>query len=205
MKYLIKVVLLLLTTMFSEILLAADCPALFKRLDKQSRAIPSSAGKVKQQIALEQALFKAIDQCRKFSGMFVLMGELQIEMGQVPLAVVYGRKSVELDSSYGRAYKLLGSAKILNNESESGLKVLRHAYSIEPKNLNIKLNLVSALIHNNKFNEGLELVNKVIEKNNPDHIATAYYLRSQAYKGKGLVIEADNDLKRAKNLGFVTQ
>ena len=205
MKYLLKVVLLLLTTMFSEILLAADCQALFKKLDKQSRAIPSSAGKVKQQIALEQALFKAIDQCRTFSGMFVLMGELQIEMGQVPLAVVYGRKSVELDSNYGRAYKLLGSAKMLNNESESGLKALQHAYSIEPKNLNIKLNLVSALIHNTKFNEGLELVNKVIEKNNPDHIATAYYLRSQAYKGKGMVIEADNDLKRAKNLGFVTQ
>ncbi len=187
--------------LFSNSVFAEDCKTRFNKLDKQLYQI-SSENRVKKLIALEDALFKAIDMCKTKSGMFVLMGEVQIDMGQVPLAVVYGRKAVKLDSNDWRAHKLLGSARMLNNESEKGLKSLRQAVALAPDNINANLNLVSALIQNKKFDEALKRTNKIVTGNNTDSIATAYYLRSQIYKGKGLIIEADRDLKEAKQRGF---
>jgi len=189
------------TGIFSNTALAANCKALFNKLDKQLYQI-SNKDKIKKLIAIEEALFKAIDKCRTKSGMFVLMGELQIDMGQVPLSVVYGRKAVELDNKYWRAHKLLGSARMLNRESKLGLKNLRQAVALAPNNINARLNLVSALVQNKKFDEALNTVNKVIAIKDKDTLATAYYLRSKAYQGNGLIIEADKDLKAAQKMGF---
>ncbi len=196
-----KLMLLAFALVFSGIANAADCTKIFNQLDKQSHEI-SGKDTVKKLIAVEDALFKAIEQCKTFSGMFVLMGEVQIDMGQVQLAVVYGRKAVELDPEYWRAYKLLGTSRMLNKETESGVKALKKAYSLQPENTNVQLNLVSALIEIKKYDEALGLVNKLIELNDPDIIAMAYYFRGQTYMGKGLVIEAGKDAERAQELGF---
>ena len=197
-----KIILLSIFNLcFLQISYANSCENLFKNLDKQSRAI-SNADRNKQLIAIENDLFKAIDECRTYSGMFVLMGEVQIEMGQVPLAVVYGRKSVELDPQYWRAHKLLGTSRMLNKEVEAGLIALYKALELDPENTNVKLNLVSALVENKEYDKALKLVNSIIELNDHSILATAYFLRSEAYKGKGLIIEADKDSQRAKKLGF---
>ncbi len=205
MEFKQKLVMVLLVTGFSVFLAnnaySADCKTLFNKLDKQLYSI-SEKDRVKKLIAIEEALFKAIDQCRTKSGMFVLMGEVQIDMGQIPLAVVYGRKAVELDNQYWRAHKLLGSALMLNNESEKGLNALRRAVALAPDNSNTQLNLVSALIQNKRLSEALNIVNKIIARNESSSLATAYYLRSKIYHEKGLLIEADKDLKEARKLGF---
>jgi len=190
-----------LSLAFSSISFAADCKKIFSKLDQQSREI-DDIDRVKKLIAIESDLFKAIDQCKTYSGMFVLMGEIQIDMGQVPLAVVYGRKAVELDPKYWRAYKLLGTSRMLNKEVESGLAALKKANQLEPDNTNVQLNLVSALVENKNYDEALGIVNKVIELNNHSILATAYYLRSEAYKGKGLMEESEKDAQRSKKLGF---
>lgn len=195
------IISLFLSTVLSSVVYAADCNKLFKNLDQQSRAT-SGKDKVKKLISVEAALFKAIDQCKTFSGMFVLMGEVQIDMKQVSLAVVYGRKAVELDPKYWRAYKLLGTSRMLNKETERGVKALKTAYSLQPENTNVQLNLISALIETKKYDESLSMVNKIIELNDHDSLAMAYYFRSQAYMGKGLVIEAAKDAERAKKLDF---
>ncbi|VAW94998.1 hypothetical protein MNBD_GAMMA23-1895 [hydrothermal vent metagenome] len=189
------------TGFFSKTILAADCKALFNKLDKQFYKIDAK-DKIKKLVAVEDALFKAIDKCRSKSGMFVLMGEVQIDMGQIPLAVVYGRKAVELDNKYWRAHKLLGSARMLNHQPELGLKSLRHAVTLAPDNINTKLNLVSALLQNKAFDEALDSVNEIIAINNKDSLPTAHYLRSKVYTGNGLIIAADKDLKEALRLGF---
>ncbi len=189
------------TMLFSNTVLATDCKALFNKLDKQLYQI-SDKERIKKLIAIEDALFKAIDKCRTKAGMFVLMGEVQIEMGQIPLAVVYGRKAAELDNKYWRSYNLLGSARMLNHESNLGLKALRQAVVLAPDNTNAKLNLVSALVQNKEYDDALKLVNKIIKLKEKTTLATAYYFRGQVYKGKGLVIEADKDLKQAQKLGF---
>lgn len=196
--------ILLLSTLFLNPAFSAECKKLFNKLDKQHYAI-SGKDRVKKLVKLENDLFKAIEQCKKYSGMFVLMGELQIDMGQVPLSVVYGRKSVELDENYWRAYKLLGSAQMLNSDFERGLNSLKKSVELAPGNTNAQLNLASALVQNKKHDEALTLVNEIIKKNKKGTIATAYYLRSQAYSGKGLIIEADKDIKRAQGMGFVVE
>lgn len=183
---------------------SVDCKALFNKIDKQHYQM-TTLNRNKQLIAIEDALFKAIDMCRNYSRMFTLMGEVQIDMGQVPLAVVYGRKAVSLDVKDWRAHKLLGSASMLNSEFEAGLNSLRKSVELNPANTNAQLNLVSALVQNKKYDEGMLLVNKIIAKNEAGTISTAYYLRSQLYKGKGLIIEADKDLKTAQRMGFSLQ
>lgn len=189
---------------FSHNVFSSDCSDIFKKLDKQHYEI-SETNRIKNLIKLENDLFAAIEQCKSYSGMFVLMGEVQIDMGQIPLAVVYGNKSVELDSKYWRAHKLLGSALMLNRDHERGLHSLEKSAQLNPSNINTKLNLASALIQNKKYDKALMLLEKIIHKNEKGTLATAYYLRSQAYKGKGLVIEADRDSKTAQSLGFALE
>ena len=76
-----KLGIVLLSTFFSSAAFSADCENLFHRLDSQ---YISETDKDPQNkfIQMENDLFDAIEKCRKYSGMFVLMGELQIEMGK---------------------------------------------------------------------------------------------------------------------------
>ena len=149
---------------FSNNAYSADCNEIFKKLDKQHYEI-TATNRIKNLIKLENDLFAAIEQCKLYSGMFVLMGEVQIDMGQIPLAVVYGNKSVELDNKYWRAHKLLGSALMLNRDHERGLHSLEKSAQLNPSNINTKLNLASALIQNKKYEKALMLLEKIIHKN----------------------------------------
>lgn len=196
-----KLIILLLSTLFSNSVLSADCEKLFHKLDKQHITI-TDKDHSKKFIQMENELFDAIEQCKTYAGMFVLMGELQIEMGQIQLAIIYGRKSVEVDDEYWRGHKLLGSALMLNNESEGGLVSLKKALDLNSKNINTQLNLISALIQNKKYDQALTLINTIIHKNEKESVAIAYYFRSQVYKGKGLIVEANKDAKIAQEKGL---
>lgn len=202
MLYKYKLIILLLSTLFSNAALSADCEKLFDKLDKQHVTITDKYHKAKL-VQMENELFDAINLCKTYAGMFVLMGELQIEMGQIPLAVIYGRKSVEVDGEYWRGHKLLGSAKMLNDESEGGLVSLKKAVDLNPENINTRLNFISALIQNKKYDQALTLINAIIHKKEKKSLAFAYYFRSQVYKGKGLIVEANKDAKTAQGMGFV--
>lgn len=204
MLYKWKLSILLLSTLFSNAALSAVCEKLFHKLDKQRISITDKSHP-KKFIQMENDIFDAIAKCKTYAGMFVLMGELQIEIGQIPLAVVYGKKSVAVDGEYWRAHKLLGSAQMLNNEYEGGLKSLKKAVVLNPKNLNTQLNLTSALIQNKKYDQALTLINTVINKKEKDTLAIAYYFRSQVYKGKGLIIKANKDAKTAQGMGFTLE
>lgn len=202
MLYKYKLIILLLSTLFSNAALSADCEKLFDKLDKQHVTITDKYHKAKL-VQMENELFDAINLCKTYAGMFVLMGELQIEMGQIPLAVIYGRKSVEVDGEYWRGHKLLGSAQMLNDESEGGLVSLKKAVDLNPENINTRLNFISALIQNKKYDQALTLINAIIHKKEKKSLAFAYYFRSQVYKGKGLIVEANKDAKTAQGMGFV--
>jgi len=204
MLYKWKLNILLLSMLFSNSALSAVCEDLFQKLDKQHKTI-TDKNDHKKMIKMENDMFSAISQCKTYAGMFVLMGELQIEMGQIPLAVVYGKKSVAVDDKYWRAHKLLGSAKMLNEEYEGGLKSLKKAVELNPNNINTQLNFISALIQNKKYDQALTLINTIIKKNEKDSVAIAYYFRSQAFKGKGLIVEANKDAKTAQEMGFVVE
>lgn len=201
MLYKWKLVILLLSALFSNAALSEDCEKVFHKLDKQHITITEKDSQ-KKLIQMENNIFDGIEKCKAYAGMFVLMGELQIEMGQVPLAVIYGKKSVEIDGDYWRAHKLLGSAQMLNDESKDGLRSLTKAVALNPKDINTQLNFISALIKNKKYDQALKLVNTVIRKNDKATLAIAYYLRSQVYKGKNLIAEANKDAKTAQTMGF---
>ena len=179
--------MLVLSAFFSSAALSSDCEKIFDKLDK--RHIPNTDEDYnKKIIRMESDIFAGIEKCKVYAGMFVLMGELQIEMGQIPLAVVYGKKSVELDGDYWRAHKLLGSAKMLNNESEDGLISLKKAVVINKTKINKKINFIREQIMNEK-----------------DTLAIAYYFRSQIHKRKGLIKEANEDAKKAQEMGFALE
>ena len=201
MLYKWKLVILFLSTLFSNAALSEDCEKLFHKLDKQDVSITDKDHQ-KKFIQMENYLFSAIEKCKTYAGMFVLMGELQIEMGQIPLSVVYGKKSVAVDGEYWRAHKLLGSAKMLNNEFNAGLNSLKKAVELNPKNINTQLNLISALIQNEKYDQALPIINSIIKKSEKESIATAYYFRSQVHKKKGLINKANKDARTAQGLGF---
>lgn len=201
MLYKWKLSILLLFTFFSNVALAEVCEKLFYKLDKQHVSTKDKNYK-KKIIQMENDLFDAIEKCKTYAGMFVLMGELQIEMGQVPLAVVYGKKSVELDSEYWRAHKLLGSAQMLNKEFESGLNSLEKSVVLNSTNINAQLNLISALIQNKKHDQALTFINSIIQRNEKGTLAIAYYFRSKVYQAKGLITEANEDANKAQGMGF---
>ncbi|MCG6871734.1 MAG: tetratricopeptide repeat protein [Gammaproteobacteria bacterium] len=105
---------------------------------------------------LEERAFGVIANCRQHAGAYTLMGEIQISLGQVSLAVLYGRRAVALDANNWRAQQLLGSTLAMLGEAEAGLAHLARAVRLEPGNERLRLNYAGALLAAGRLNGARE-------------------------------------------------
>jgi len=151
---------------------------------------------------LESQLFDALAQCPKDADLFALMGELQIILGQLPLATVYGRKSVELNERSWRGQQLLGSALAMLGQVQDGLPHLERAVALAPENPRLRLNLASALLAAKEYARVRNMCEALIQSGDADVVPAAYNLRGQAYLREGALSEAGRDFAAAEKLGF---
>lgn len=187
---------------------AEPCPQLFARLNADhARAVsampaPIHDSRDKGLVAIESRLFDALSRCPKNADLFALMGEVQISLSQVPLAIAYGRKAVGLDDDSWRALHLLGSALALGGDAARGLPHLERAVHLAPDNLPLRLNLASALLSAGDHVRVIDVCTELVSSGNPEVVRAAYNLRGRAYVETGELNEAARDFANARRLGF---
>jgi len=187
---------------------AESCNDLFQQLNADHIQIVRSAPPLAKGPrsdalhSLESQLFETLSLCPKEADLFALMGEVQVSLGQLPLAMAYGRKSVELNERSWRGQQLLGSSLAMLGQTQEGLSHLERAVALSPDSPRLQLNLASALVASKSYARAQELCDRLVQSTDPEIAAMAYNLRGQAYLRQGAIREAGHDFAAAEKLGF---
>ena len=184
-----------------------SCTTLFATLNTEhTRAVETTLAASPEQraqlAAIESSLFTALERCPANANLYALMGEVQISMGQVPLAVVYGREAVKLEQNSWRAQQLLGSALAMLGKTRRGIAHLEQAVALAPDQPRLRVNLASALFADEEYERVLQICDELIDSPDTRAAGAAYNLRGQVYLQLGELKKAGHDFDAAIRLGF---
>ena len=186
---------------------ATDCGSLATSFDNRHKQVLQQHARgtdsyFSELYKIEDEIFPAMKLCQSNVAIINAMGELQLSLGQVPLAQLYGEKAVNLDNDDWNAHYLLGSALNLQKKYARGLEHLQLATKLQPDNYSLRLNLCSSYEKNKKFQQAISTCSEVIEKGPYDLRGTAYYLRALAHSGNNEPALAEKDNLLANEFGF---
>jgi len=200
-------VLVLATGLQAARAASPDCAALYQQLDTQHHEALDAAddNRAAVQRAVEKAVFDAFEACPDDGRFYALMGDVQISLGQVSLAVAYGMKAVKLAPQDWRAHQLLGSTLAMSGDTEHGVAELRQALGLSGGNARVRLNLASALVWAGRYEEAAPLLDELVEDPDKMVAGTAFHLRGKVRLSEGKVREGSADFERALDLGYKTE
>ena len=186
---------------------ATECSATLKSVDTKHKQVaqeqqPGTDSYLGALYEIEDELFSAMKRCPDDSAVISAMGELQLSLGQIPIATLYGQKAIKMDNENWQAHYVLGSALNLKKEYVTGLQHLQKAYKLKPTNYSLLVNLCSSYEKNKQFPEAIEACSTAIEKGPYNIHGTAYHLRALAYTGNNELALAEKDNKLAKEFGI---
>lgn len=185
---------------------ATECSETLKSADTKHKQVvqeqqPGTDSYLGALYEIEDELFSAMKRCPDDSAVISAMGELQLSLGQIPIATLYGQKAIKMDDGNWQAHYVLGSALNLQKKYTEGLVHLKKASELQPKNYSLLVNLCSSYEKNKQFSDAIEACSTVIEKGPYNIHGTAYYLRALAYTGNNELTLAEKDNKLAKEFG----
>lgn len=186
---------------------ADSCKSLFEELHqtyKRADKAPNASTTIRRAKLreVESMLFGALAQCPRDAALFALMGEVQISLGQAPLAAVYGRKAIEFDPTSWRAQQLIGSSLVITGNPREGIQHLERARELAPDNAAVRVNLASALAIGGDYPRALALCETLIESKDQGIAAAAHNIRGQVYARQGDLKAAAREFNTAERLGF---
>lgn len=187
---------------------ADDCALLHASLSerhaqsRQDMRTRSGEAFVQKMVDLEDAVFAAMARCPDDARLLTLMAELQLDLGQIPLAGLYARKAVAADPRGWAAHHVLGVALTMGGQPDLGIEHLRRAARLAPDNPRVRLNLASALIRAARPGEALPLLEQLTASDCRQTAAAAYFLRGRWLLEQGRLSEARADFTQAHHLGF---
>ena len=182
---------------------ATECSSTLKSADiKHKQAVQQYQAGTDEYLGalykIEDELFAAMKRCQDDSLVISAMGELQLSLGQIPIAMLYGQKAIQMDNDNWQAHYVLGSALNLQKKYTEGLVHLKKASKLQPKNYSLLVNLCSSYEKNKQFSEAIEACSTAIEKGPYNIHGTAYYLRALAYTGNNELALAEQVNNLAK-------
>ncbi|MCK4743138.1 MAG: hypothetical protein KAT25_04905 [Sulfuriflexus sp.] len=185
---------------------ATECSSTLKDADtKHKQAVQQYQPGTDEYLAalykIEDELFSAMKRCQNDSEVVSAMGELQLSLGQIPIATLYGQKAIQMNNDNWQAHYVLGSALNLQKKYTEGLAHLKIASGLQPQNYSLLVNLCSSYEKNKQFSEAIKTCSAAIKKGPYNIHGTAYYLRALAYTGNNELALADKDNKLAKEFG----
>jgi len=202
-----QLTLLLLCIFASTTAMAADCEKAAATLDAQHKQVtekhtPNTQPYIKALYAAEDQAFTSIKQCKANAHFLAAMADLQLSLGQGPLAVLYAQKSLAINDNNWKAHHVLGTTLTNKEEYIDGLRHLERASSLNPDNYALLINLCSSYEQNFKHNEAIVACGIVIEKGPYELHGPAYYIRARAYTARNEHTLAERDDRLAIEFGF---
>ena len=186
---------------------ATECSATLKSAEiKHKQAVQQYRAGTDEYLGalykIEDDLFAAMKRCPDDSVVISAMGELQLSLGQIPIATLYGQKAIQMDNGNWQAHYVLGSALNLQKKYSEGLAYLKKASELQPENYSLLVNLCSSYEKNKLYPKAIAACTTAIEKGSYSIRGTAYHLRALAYTGNNELTLAEKDNKLAKEFGF---
>lgn len=186
---------------------ATECSAILKSADtRHKQAVqqhqPGTDSYLGALYKIEDDLFAAMKRCQDDSAVVSAMGELQLSLGQIPIAQLYAQKAIQMDNDNWQAHYVLGSALNLQKKYSEGLVHLKKASELQPENYSLLVNLCSSYEKNKLYPKAITACTTAIEKGPYDIRGTAYHLRALAYTGNNELTLAEKDNKLAKEFGI---
>ena len=186
---------------------ATECSATLKAADiKHKQAVQQHQAGTDEYLAalykIEDDLFAAMKRCIDDSAVVSAMGELQLSLGQIPIAQLYAQKAIQIDNDNWQAHYVLGSALNLQKKYFEGLEHLKKSSELQPDNYSLLVNLCSSYEKNKLYSKAITACTTAIEKGPYDIRGTAYHLRALAHTGNNELTLADKDNQLAKEFNF---
>jgi tetratricopeptide (TPR) repeat protein len=186
---------------------AETCSQTVQRIDSQHRKAldnyqPGSNDYLRALYAIEDSVFPALQRCPRNAPLMAAMSELQLSLGQPPIALLYAQKALEFDPNSWQAHNAAGNALNVVEKYHEGLQHLQRASELQPDNYALLVNLCSSYERNQQHAKAIQSCSRVIDKGPYDLRGTAYYLRARAYQARGELEHAASDDKHAKEFGF---
>lgn len=186
---------------------AADCGLERRRLDEQhsdviSRFTAGSPAFFTAMSVLESRMFKLIDACRDDPLVYALMAELQLSLGQAPLAELYARKAYGMAQGLWQTEHVLGTSMARLGKYDGAIPHLERAVELAPANDALLLNLCTIYEIAGRYESAVDACGRLIDRGAPSLLGAAYHLRGKAYRGLEQMERAEADAARARALGF---
>jgi len=186
---------------------AKTCAQTVQDIDQQHRKAlnslqPGSDDYLHALHAIEDDIFPALNRCPANAPLLVAMAELQLSLGQPPIALLYAQKALELAPDSWQAHNAAGNALNVVEKYSEGLQHLQRASDLQPDNYALLVNLCSSYERNKQHAKVIKSCSRVIDKGPYDLRGTAYYLRAKAYRARSELKHAASDEKHAKEFGF---
>jgi tetratricopeptide (TPR) repeat protein len=186
---------------------AETCSQTVQRIDSQHRKAldnyqPGSDDYLRALYAIEDSVFPALKRCPNNAPLLTAMAELQLSLGQPPIALLYAQKALSINPNSWQAHNAAGNALNVVEKYREGLQHLQRASELQPDNYALLINLCSSYERNQQHARAIQSCSRVIDKGPDDLRGTAYYLRARAYQARGELEHAAADDKHARELGF---
>lgn len=203
--------MLLVFTSLNNLLLADeqvfDCMKEYESLSaKHTAAIarekPDTQPYFKLLHGIEDEIFPALQNCPENPLLFTLMGEVQISLGNLQLAELYARKAISQDQDIWQTNHLLGITLSMQNKYTAGITYLEKATKISNNKPALVFNLCSTSLAAKKYQQAVTHCSNLIDRNDHQLHASAYHIRSQAYKALAMDKKSKRDSKNARLLGY---
>jgi tetratricopeptide (TPR) repeat protein len=151
---------------------------------------------------VESRLFRVFEECPDDARPIALMSEVQITARQPNLALLYAQKALTTDADIWQSQHAMASALALVQQYEQAVPYAERAIQLAPQRPGLQLGLCRAYALADKREQAIDSCSAVIESTHSELHATAYYLRSLAYRGLGDTAQADHDQQQAQALGY---
>ena len=186
---------------------AVDCDKATRHIDNQhrqalARYTPATDDYFRALYGIEDTVFPVIEACPQSSAIMATMAELQLSLGQAPIALLYAQKALEFDPDSWQAHYAAGSALNILQQHAEGLEHLERASNLNPENYSLLVNLCSSYGKNGMQDKAIVSCSVAIDKGPYEIRGTAYYLRARAYDARGETLLAEKDDRDAREFGY---
>ncbi len=141
---------------------------------------------------------KAIEKKPDYAEAYNNRGNAKGKMGKYEEAIDDYDKALKLKPDYAEAYVSRGASRFFNNDLDGSLSDFNEALKITPDDLRAQSNKSHVLIHLDRPEESLEIIEKILEKDK--EYTLVYSNRAFAYCKLGNKDKADKDIKIAREL-----
>lgn len=154
---------------------------------------------------LEDALFKALQQCKQDPLLFSVMVENQVALGNLQLAHLYAVRAHRQRPQLWQTNHALGSTLCMQKDYQQGIPLLEQAVELAPGRPGLVFNLCSTYVSAQRFRQAIDACSNLLNMEQHALSGPAYLLRSQAYQALGETGKASADSNSAEALGFELQ